>query len=152
MSENPRKDVRRTLSVILTIALVVASLGVIYYIVFPAPANKSYTEFYVLNSSDEAANYPTNLSIGETGAVILGVENHEHQRVTYTLNVKVSDKTILSRRITVSEGGMWRDRVAISFESAGRKPVQLQLYRGPEPKTGSDPYRELWIIVNVTET
>ena len=151
MSENPQKVLRRTLSIIFTIALVVASLGVAYYVALPVPANEPYTEFYVLNSSGEAANYPTNLSVGDTGTIILGVENHEHRQVTYTLNVEEGDKTILSRRITVSEGGTWRDKVAISFESTGRKRVHLQLYRGPKPETGSDPYRELWLIVNVTE-
>jgi len=41
---------------------------------------ETFTEFYILGPGGNASCYPTNLTVNETGGVILGLMNHEPRR------------------------------------------------------------------------
>ena len=76
----------KALTVILIIAIFssIATLG--YVITHPKPGEK-FTEFYILGPSGKAADYPTELFVGENATVILGIANHEYRNVTYYVEV-----------------------------------------------------------------
>ncbi|MCD6144340.1 DUF1616 domain-containing protein [Thermococcus sp.] len=76
----------KALTVILIIAIIssIATLG--YVITHPKPGEK-FTEFYILGPGGKAADYPTDLFVGEKARVILGIANHEYRNVTYHVEV-----------------------------------------------------------------
>ena len=76
----------KALTVILIIAIIssIATLG--YVITHPKPGEK-FTEFYILGPNGKAADYPTELFVGENATVILGIANHEYRNVTYHVEV-----------------------------------------------------------------
>ena len=102
--ENTRID--RLLSVILIVAIVLAISMVIYVIVTPKEGEK-FTEFYILGPDGKASDYPTELSVGEEGAVIIGVVNHEYAVVTYQLEVRLDGAVIGGERIALEHNETW---------------------------------------------
>jgi len=75
---------------ILTVALVVAiiiSISLLIYVIVTPHNGERFTEFYILGPSGKAEGYPTELSVGESGTVILGIANHEQREMNYTVEV-----------------------------------------------------------------
>lgn len=139
---------RYGLSLTLGIVLITAVIGLVVYVIAPIPATPPYTELYVLNEQGHAANYPSNLTVGERGTIIVGIENHEHQTKTYTLVVEHGGEKVSEREVDVERGATWRGTVTFSFDAPGTKRLQLFLYRG---MPSGEPYREVYIQVHVTE-
>ncbi len=74
----------------LTMGLVISvlfSVSVLAYVVTTPSPGERFTEFYILGPEGRAENYPTDLNVSEEGTVIMGVANHEFERVDYTVQV-----------------------------------------------------------------
>lgn len=132
---------------ILAAVLVLAVLGLIAIVVFPIPLTTANTEFYILGANESAADYPSNLSVGEEGTVTVGITNNEHREMSYRLVVESNESTFVSREVTVPRGETWEDEVTFSFDSSGEKKVELLLYKGESEEV----YRWVYVRVNVTE-
>jgi uncharacterized membrane protein len=138
----------RALSVVLVVLLVVSVSGLVYISLAPVKTTEPHTALYVLNESGGSGSYLENLSVGESGTVVVGVENYEGEETTYTLVGTVESETVVSETVTLANEETWRRDVAVSFDSPGRKHVVFSLYRGDSPQTAEDPYR--WVEVNAT--
>lgn len=145
-----QEDRGQIITGVLTLVVFVFLIGVAYITLTPQETTEPYTEFYVLGSAGEASGYPTNLTVGETGTVIVGITNHEQRSVTYTVLLRLDDEPIESRTVTVDRGQTWEDRFSFAPESEGRKKLWIVLYKGQSTDTTREPYRELWLLVNVT--
>ena len=49
-----------------------------------------------------AADYPTNMTAGETGSVTIGIVNHEYQPVNYQLVIKSGGTIIKQQNVTLN--------------------------------------------------
>ncbi|AEH25457.1 DUF1616 domain-containing protein [Pyrococcus yayanosii] len=76
----------KALTVIL-IGAIIASFGVLSYVITNPKPGEAFTEFYILGPKGKAADYPTELFVGENGTVIIGIVNHEHRNVTYYVEI-----------------------------------------------------------------
>ncbi|WP_297437268.1 DUF1616 domain-containing protein [Thermococcus sp.] len=76
----------KALTVILIIAII-TSIGTLAYVITHPKPGEAFTEFYILGPGGKAAGYPTSLTVGENGTVIIGIVNHEHHNVTYQVQV-----------------------------------------------------------------
>ncbi|WP_056934796.1 DUF1616 domain-containing protein [Thermococcus barophilus] len=76
----------KALTVILVIAIISSIATLAYVITHPKPGEK-FTEFYILGPNGKAADYPTELFVGENATIILGIANHEYRNVTYYVEV-----------------------------------------------------------------
>lgn len=145
-----RDDFERALTWLLAFALVVSIVGVAYVATTPQETNgRPYTEFYVLNSEGNASNYPTNLSVGETGSLIVGISNHEDEPVTYTVALTLENRLVATRTVDVAEKRTWRGRFSFAARSPGDKRLQIVLYRGQDVDVSSKPYRSLRLWISV---
>jgi uncharacterized membrane protein len=138
--------VRRGLTLVLAIALVVSVGGMVYFAANPPTTAESFTEFYVLGSDGEATGYPTDLSVDETGTVIVGVTNHEQRTAEYTAVMRFEGRTIGERQIQLDDGETWEDQMSFTPRSTGEKQLQLLLYQG---EVSGDAYRSLRLWVQV---
>lgn len=84
--------VENVLTMVLVISILVTLFLLAYIIVTPR-VGESFTEFYLLGPSGKAEGYPANLSIGENGSVIIGIVNHEHEQVNYTVEIWIVNQT-----------------------------------------------------------
>jgi uncharacterized membrane protein len=55
---------------------------------------ETFTEFYILGESGKTTSYPKTLTIGENANVKLGLINHEHKTVDYTIEIWLVNQTI----------------------------------------------------------
>lgn len=125
----------------------VAVLTTVAFTLVPFGSGAAYTEFYVLGDDGLAADYPSNLSVDESGLLQVGVGNHEHQPLTYTIVVRSGGETLWTEAVPLENGEERLTEVPISFESTGQKQVELDLYLGQQ--TDGKPYRNLRVSVSV---
>ncbi len=103
-AESSRLD--RILTVIL-IAAIVTSVATLAYVISHPKPGEAFTEFYILGPGGKAADYPTNLAVGENGTVIIGIVNHEHRNVTYHVQMWLVNLTWDNTTNTTIVHGMY---------------------------------------------
>jgi len=133
------------LSILLLILLGVAVCATVYIAVFPQPG-EPFTELFLLGPSGKASGYPTNLSVGENGTVIVGVVNHENADVSYRLVMQLNNTTLDTRSFTLANNEKWEQ--PLSFKAGERgaaQKVTFSLYKGSDANV----YRSVYLFVNV---
>jgi|GEM_PF-580675 len=125
----PRTQV--VLSVILIIALLIAISATAYIIIKPKPVTM-FTEFYILGPGGTASNYPTNLTAGQQGKLIIGVVNHEYATFNYQLVVKMNNNIIQSQTISLQNNA--KKEIPINFTAGppGQSKLEFLLYKLPD--------------------
>jgi uncharacterized membrane protein len=135
----------RVLSVILVIAIILAIFMTVYVTITPKQSEK-FTEFYVLDQNGTAEDYPTNLTVGEEGEVIIGVVNHEYANVTYQLEVRLNGELINEKSVDLMHNGTWKSPFTFRATKAGEdQKLEILLYKDMMKK----PYRSLHLWVDV---
>lgn len=145
-----REERERIITGVLALVVFISLVGVAYIALTPRATTDPQTELYILGPDGTASGYPTNLTVEETGTVIVGITNQEQRSVTYTVLLRLDNETSASRVVTVDQGQTWEDRFSFTPESEGEKNLWIVLYKGQSPDTTRKPYRELWLFVNVT--
>lgn len=139
----------RVLSYALAIILFFAIAGVIAFILLPIPLEPGFTELALLGPNGTATEYPTNLSAGDSGAVTVVVENHEHREMNYTLSVRTESSMLASRTMTLEDDETWRDDITFTVPSEGTSRIEFALYRGrTSPAAPWEPYRLAYLTLN----
>ncbi|MGZ4934020.1 MAG: DUF1616 domain-containing protein [Halobacteriota archaeon] len=84
------------------------------------PTETYYSDFYVLDSNHQTLLYPSNVSVGTTSTLIIGVTNHENSSNTYAGAVKLNNTIIYTfDNLELSQGQNLEQRLAIPFASPG---------------------------------
>jgi uncharacterized membrane protein len=159
------------LNILLVFSLLLA-VGAVAYAVAVPPQGETFTEFYLLDESEDgelvAGNYPSEFVVGESKPVVVGIGNHEGGSVEYTVVVQLqevqvegNETVVLERqeldRFTspvIGDNGTWQRTYEIRPTSTGEQlRLQYLLYRGEPPAspTQANSYRDLHLWVNVTE-
>ncbi len=134
-----------TISIILLVLLLVAVAAAVYITVNPNPGEK-FTEFYILGSGDKAGNYPTNLTLGETGNVTIGIVNHEQSSTSYNIRINLNGTTIENRNITLLNKEIKEIPFSFNASKIGNQSLEFSLYKLPND---NQVYRSLKLFVNV---
>ena len=142
------RGVNRTtaLTVVLTIILVAAIFGVILIVVLPQPS-EPFTELFLLGPGGNASGYPTNLTVGQTGNVTVGVINHENTNANYTLQVTLDNATVASRSFSLVNNEQWENSISFAPTHSGMgQKLTFNLTKGSDPNV----YRSVYLYLNVT--
>lgn len=109
--------------------------------------DECFTEFYLLGPSGKLADYPTNLTLGESGTGILGILNHEYEEVAYTIVIKWENETIDTiKEITLNHEAGWSQNYTFTPEKTGdRMMLEFLLFRDGVDEA----YRSLHIWITV---
>ena len=138
----------------LTIALVavmIASMLVLTYVIVAPKEGAEYTEFYILNSEGTAEKYPSQLRLNVPSSVIVGIANHEQQDVQYDLRVQLSNGTqqsiIYSKHLALADNQKLEQLIELKPDRVGSDmELRFLLYRAG----ATAPYQEchLWVKVS----
>ena len=130
-------DIDRVLTVILLISIIVSVCMVVYVIVTPKQGEK-FTEFYILGIDGMADEYPTQLTVGEDGKLIIGIVNHEYTNVSYRLEVELDGAVIHTEQIDLAHDEVWEEPFTFKATAEGNdRKLGLLLYReGQMRRTG----------------
>lgn len=166
-SPDSRTETALTVLLALSILLSVVSIG---YAVSVPKQGEAFTEQYLLTEQENgtlaAENYPTEFDVGETRPIIVGIGNHEHEDVTYSVVVKLQEvrvdpnsatvlnETELDRFQTqVAAGETHLTELSITPEMTGtRLRLVFLLYKDAPPAnpTVENTYRETHLWINVS--
>ena len=155
-----RKDTVLNVLVICSVLLATVSVG---YAVAVPKQGEAFTEFYLLTETEDgelvADNYPREFVAGENQTLTLGIGNHEHEAVSYTVlvfaqNVAVEDNstTVLAEeqlqqfQPSIGANETWHRKHTVAPSLSGENTrLTYLLYRGPPPANPSteNAYREL---------
>ncbi len=142
---------------IILVVVVVGALGSLVYLIAVPRSGETFTEFYVLGLGGKAAGasamldfYPEEVRVGEEGKVIVVVANHEHEVVSYRVEVSVDGvKNNEVGSFVLENEQKWEEIVSFTPDKVGdNQKVDFFLYKNGE----ADPYLEpLHLWIDVTE-
>lgn len=148
----PESRGQRILTVALLVVLVVATAGVVAVAVSPPETTDPFTEFYLIGADGNASDYPTALSTGETATVVVGISNHEHERVDYRLRVLWNDAATLDRNVTVGDDRTRELNLSVTApDDPGEYRLRFRL-AGGTVENGTDQRLRLWVRVGDSST
>ena len=138
----------RYLYIFLILAVLSAVGAIAYTIVKPKPG-QNFTEFYLLGPKGQALGYTQFLRAGETGKVTVGIVNHEHEVVTYRIEVAIDGiKSNEVDSIKLTQGTKWENNVTFMPLTPGtNEKVEFSLFKDNATTPLFDPLR-LWINVS----
>ena len=125
----------KILSGVLIAAIILCTGFIIYLSVTPA-ANDKFTEFYILNESGKASDYPFDVKAGQPVSVVLGVVNHEYQSVNYKIQIRQNGAIIKSIIVgSLPDKQKWQEKVDFTVEGSGESQSEFYLFKddGREP-------------------
>jgi len=139
----------RVLSIVLVVTMV-GVVGMLGYVMLKPKIGQKFTEFYILGSEGNAADYPKKLAVGQKGNVTVVIANQEYEAVFYQIEVRID--TIKIGKLTGIElmhGERWEGNVEFVTEVASEYQIlELFLYKKGE----SEPYlKPLRLRLNVRE-
>jgi uncharacterized membrane protein len=132
----------KVLSVVLVVAIL-GTIGTLGYVIATPRVGEKFTEFYVLGPHGSAENYPTELKVGGEGMVIVGIVNHEHELVSYKVEVWIDGEKAKVRIdgedrdeiiVELEHEGKWEKKIGFVPQKVGeRQEVEFVLYKDGEP-------------------
>lgn len=150
--KKPESITDRILAVFL-ILLVLASVGSLAYIISTPKVGENFTEFYILGPNRTADNYQTDFIQGKTGTIFVGIINHEHRPVDYTMDVRLGNMSLPlpenQKRISLGDNMSWEEPVTFTPLIEGEN-VKLEFLLFNETEK-TIPYRNLHLWINVTK-
>ena len=138
----------KALSVILITSILGASATLVY-VATTARSVERFTEFHMLGSAGEVADYPYDVVVGQPIEVTLGMTNREHEHTTYRVEVSLDGVKVQEiSPIGLPHGATWEQKVTIYPERVGAsQKIEFVLYK----EDALDPYRLLTIWLDVSE-
>ncbi len=117
----------RILSAILVSSIII-SIGTLIFIIITPREGESFTEFYILGEEGKAYGYPTSLSIGENFSITIGLVNHEHRTVNYTIEIWLVNYSMHNDTMVINHL-YYMDSIVVSLESI---PVNVEENWSPQ--------------------
>jgi len=142
----PENPLDKALSILLLLSIAV-SLAVLVYVIVTPKQGEKFTEFYILGPGGKAEDYPTNLRVGDTGRVLIGVVNHEYEDVNYTLRISLGNDSLDERGITLANNQTYSMDFSFVPAHNGTEKLSFDLYR---EGNNSGPYRSLHLWVKTS--
>lgn len=132
--------------IIFTTCLIVGFAVFLSYTLARPPEKPPFTEFYILGVENHADNYPLDLELGEEGAVIIGIVNHEHETTNYRIEVLVEENKLYELfPIVLEPEEKWHREIKFTPERVAKKQkVEFRLNKDMEQ---SGEVRYLWVDV-----
>ncbi|SDG29316.1 DUF1616 domain-containing protein [Halorientalis regularis] len=157
------------LNVLLVLSVMLAFGSVAYAVTVPNQGER-FTEFYLLTENEDgelvADDYPTEFTVGQSKPVVVGIGNHEHGTVEYTVvsmlqrvetsnnSTRVMEQRELGRFSATVEDNktVHRTRQIEPTMTGQRLRLAYLLYRDSPPAepSVSNAYRETHLWVNVS--
>ena len=167
----PKSRVDGALNVLLVASLFLA-VGSVGYAVAVPKQGEAFTEFYLLTEGADgdlvADGYPQNFTAGEGQSLYVGIGNHEHRTVNYTVVVLLqevrfqnnSSEVLRQERLgqfqtTLESNKTWQRNYTVTPTMTGeRLRLTYLLYQGEASSEPSieNAYREVHLWVNVSDS
>lgn len=133
----------------LLLLLIIGSVGALFYVFSTPKAQNNFTDFYMLGSQGTIQDYPKELVLGEQAEVTLEIANHEHQYLSYIIDMMLNGEKIQEiGPIGLADNEKWSQGVTLIPPQAGNdQKFEFLLYKGEN----TEPYLTLQLWLDVAE-
>jgi uncharacterized membrane protein len=138
-------------TLMIVISVIIAVSAVVYITFLPQTGDR-YTEFYIFDENRTTEDYPKDLTIGESGSVVVGIFSHEQKRTTYFVEIKLlnmtgerANLTLKQYKFTLEHDKFNETMFNFSINDNGTYKMQFILYIN----NVEEPYRELHLWIKV---
>ncbi len=145
--KTPKSRTDRILTFVLIFTIVLA-VGMIYFVITTPKIGERFTEFYILDASGKAENYPVDLKYNSPATILVGVVNHEYAPVNYTIQVALDRGVLTDTWFRLDHNQTWEKNMTFVPDKVGTD-MKLEFWLFKEDNFTA-PYRELHLWVNVT--
>ncbi|QSW98245.1 DUF1616 domain-containing protein [Haloterrigena alkaliphila] len=130
---------------VLLVASVLLAVGSVGYAVMVPPQGEQFSAVYILTEDDDgeltADNYPTEFTRGEPREIVVGIDNHEHRTVDYTVVLVEQRVSVEGNETTVEEQReLDRFETRLAHNESWHQPHDL------EPTMTGDDIRLVWLL------
>ncbi len=139
----------KALTIFLILAIL-ASVGGIVYLNLTGKG-QNYSEFYILDAEGKAIKYPSDMKLGDSANVRIGVVNHEYRTMSYDITIS-DNETIINRigPINLANKEMWENTVGFKPVISGdNQKIEFLLYKRENGSTDNSTPLALSLWVNV---
>ena len=147
-----RSSVNKILAVVLVISISLSILMVVYVIVNPKQGEK-FTEFYILGPDGMIHDYPTEITLGESGTVIVGISNHEYKTVIYSMDLLLDGEQLEMEeywKVIPLGHNETMERELTFMPHMARTDMKLEFFLYNE-NNYTEPYKDLRLKISVVE-
>lgn len=132
---------------ILLVMVIIGAIGTLVYVGMLPRTPDKYTEFYVLDSAGKAENYPSSITLGQSGEVILEIINHEYAITDYRVEINIDGvNTGEIGDIKLDPENKWEQIVTFTPTHTGNsEKVEFLLYKG----TATNVYENVHVWISV---
>ena len=132
--------------VVLAICSITGFAVFLSYTLAKPPEKPPFTEFYILGIGNRADDYPLALQLGEEGAVIVGIVNHEHETTDYRIEITAGNNELYkSLPIELKPEETWHREIKFTPEQVAKK--QKIEFRLTKDKGQPGGVRYIWVDV-----
>jgi uncharacterized membrane protein len=134
----------RSLFVLIPMAVVLGFILVLYVLSVPS-SDKQFTEFYMVSTSNVAANYPLEISAGQPFTVKVGVINREGKNISYSIDARMNGKIVAGTApfTLVDDQSISLDIAVVGSTAGDQQLLEILLLRDNQV------YRRLYLWLNV---
>lgn len=144
---SPKNRTDMTLTIILIFFIGLAA-GMIYFVITTPNIGERFTEFYILDPSGKAENYPLEMKYNSPSKILVGVVNNEFTTLNYTVRVALDNEVLNDTLFALPHNSTWKNNVTFVPNKRGNgQKLEFWLYR---EDNFTMPYRKLHLWVNVT--
>ena len=136
-------------SLIIVLAVVIlAVIGAISYLTMNSGDNEKFAEFYLLGANGKTGGYPTDIQVGKSAQVTVGIINHEQKVTDYRIEVLINGvKNNEVTGVNLNPEQKWENPVTFTAKQAGAdQKVEFFLYHGSDTQAYLKPLL-LWVNV-----
>lgn len=142
----------RFLTAILFMAVATLIVTTAYFAFLPKSEEK-FTEFYILGDNGTTSGYPSDFYLGYPQPLTIGIANHEHRNVSYSVGIYLDDgvnRSLLhTENIGLTQGEKWEKGIDLMPNDTGTgMKLEFDLFMDGNM---TSPYRETHLWVNVSE-
>ena len=138
----------KILAWILILSIVLA-IGMMIFVITTPKIGEKFTEFYILGPNGKAENYPIQLKYGSNVDILVGVVNHEYDRVNYTVKVALDTEILHETSFYLDHNTTWENYISFAPDKVGNE-TELEFWLFKDDDFVS-PYRDLHLWVNVNQ-
>jgi len=142
----------KIVALVLAVSLIVAG-SILAYIVMIPDVEERLTEFYLLDENHTLENLPINLTVNETGSIIIVVVCHEYEKTDYSVSVNIlnvtgerQNRTLYVYNIFLEHKEDNETKYEILINETGEYKLKLELYKNYEEDS---PYRYVYLWIRV---
>lgn len=137
------------LSVVLSLIILIGAMA---FVILTPTSGGQFTELYCLDQNHTLEDLPTNMTVNETGTIIIGVSCHENELSYYSVLITITNATgeicnqsVWSYNITLSHEEENEITHEFQINETGDYLLMLELFKAPSQAV----YQECHIWVHI---